>query len=157
MRVGGLVAVAGWMALAFPAQAGGTSAIQLTGRGVQVYRCGPGAGGLGWRLVGPHAELLDGHGKVAGHHEAGPIWLANDGSTVTGEKLAESASPAPGAVPWLILRAKSHSGAGVFATVGYIVRSQTEGGAPPVAGCAAGQNGAAARVSYSATYSFFPQ
>ncbi len=64
--------------------------------------------------------------------------------------------PKAGAIPWLVLRAKSHAGDGLFAKVAYIVRSATEGGSAPTAGCDAAHVGAEARVGYRATYTFFP-
>jgi hypothetical protein len=128
---------------------------------VQIYTCAQTAAGPAWRLKAPDAALLDAAGHVAGHHFAGapfagPTWRAADGSSVTAARLAESPSPAAGAIPWLILRATAHGGAGVFAAVAYIVRSQTEGGAAPKAGCDAAHRDAETRVPYSATYSFFP-
>ncbi len=64
-------------------------------------------------------------------------------------------SPAQGAVPWLLLRAKSNEGAGAFASVKYIQRVDTKGGVAPSAGCDAAQAGAEARVDYSANYAFY--
>ncbi len=131
-------------------------AILLHGQGVQIYTCDPAAGAFAWHLKAPDAVLTDAAGHVAGHHFAGPSWRANDGSVVVGAKLAESPSPTPGAIPWLVLRAKSHEGAGSFAKIGYIVRSQTEGGAVPAAGCDAAHSGTETRIKYNATYIFFP-
>ncbi len=131
-------------------------AIMLFGKGVQIYACSQAAGAYAWKLKAPDADLLDAHGHLAGHHFAGPSWRALDGSTVIGEKLAESPAPIPGAISWLVLRAKAHTGAGVFAAVTAIVRSQTKGGMPPTAGCDAGHAGAETRTPYSATYMFFP-
>ncbi len=130
-------------------------AIELLGRGVQIYGCTATDGSFAWKLTGPDATLTDAQGMVAGHHFAGPSWQASDGSLVVGEVLAASAG-AKGAVPWLVLHAKSHTGAGAFATVKYIVRSRTEGGAAPAGGCDAAHAGASVRVPYSATYTFFP-
>ena len=64
-------------------------------------------------------------------------------------------APRPGSIPWLLLRAKSHSGSGAFASVGYIARIRTEGGVAPAAGCDAAHTGAERRVAYSASYVFF--
>ena len=130
-------------------------AIELLGRGVQIYDCAASGAGFAWQLKAPDAMLLDGQGRPVGHHFAGPSWQATDGSLVTGDVVASS-SGAAGAVPWLVLRAKSHAGEGIFATVRYIVRSQTVGGAAPGAGCDAGHAGAETRVDYHATYTLFP-
>ena len=130
-------------------------AFTLTGDGVQIYTCAPSPNGFGWSLKAPEARLLDAQGNDVGHHFAGPTWQAKDGSLVTGE-VEHMASGGPGAIPWLVLRAKTHAGDGVFATVMAIVRSDTKGGAAPAGGCSAGQAGVEVRVPYSASYSFFP-
>lgn len=132
-------------------------AFQLTGKGVQIYVCQPTASGFGWTLKGPEAVLTDSGGKVVGRHFAGPSWQAKDGSTVVGEALVASPSPATGSAAWLVLHAKSHAGAGVFADVAYIARTMTDGGAAPSAGCDAAHATVEVREPYSATYSFFPQ
>jgi Protein of unknown function (DUF3455) len=136
------------------AYADGT-AIPLRARGVQVYVCEQLSGAYAWRLKGPEATLLDAAGSEVGRHFAGPSWQAKDGSTVVGEALVTSRSPTEGAIPWLVLRAKSHAGGGVFASVEYIVRSQTEGGVPPAAGCDQAHLGAQSRIPYSAVYTLF--
>ena len=130
--------------------------IQLLGKGVQIYRCAGAAGSYDWRLKAPEATLFDTSGTAVGHHFAGPTWQASDGSNVVGSVLASSPSPQAGSVDWLILGVKSHSGAGRFADVAYVVRSQTEGGAAPASGCDAAHAGDEKRVSYQATYLFFP-
>jgi hypothetical protein len=86
---------------------------------------------------------------------AGPSWQAQDGSTVVGEVITSSTSPQAGSIPWLLLRAKSHSGDGVFASIGFIVRIQTEGGVAPATGCDADHAGTETRVPYNAIYVFF--
>ena len=152
---------------AMPGHAAG-AAIMLTGRGMQIYTCSamdspnvadkrpasPSDRVYAWHLKAPDADLFDAHGHHAGHHGAGPSWHADDGSSVTGAKVAEGASPAPGAIPWLILRATSNSGSGVFTGVTYVVRSQTEGGVAPPAGCDSAHAGAELRVRYTALYTF---
>lgn len=130
-------------------------AIEAFGKGVQVYTCKPSAETYAWTLKGPEATLSDAKGNVIGKHFAGPTWQANDGSAVVGEPLSASPSPDAGAVAWLILHAKSHSGSGSMASVAYVVRSRTEGGVAPATGCDAGHVGAEVRVDYSAVYSFF--
>jgi hypothetical protein len=64
-------------------------------------------------------------------------------------------SPVEGAIPWLLLRAKSNEGAGALASVKYIQRVDTTGGVAPSAGCDAGHAGAETRVEYSANYVFY--
>nr|WP_321984478.1 DUF3455 domain-containing protein [uncultured Lichenicoccus sp.] len=127
--------------------------IALQARGVQDYACRAAGAGYAWALTGPEATLYTADGTLAGRHFAGPSWQARDGSTVVGELLAFGSSA--GAVPWLVLRAKSHGGAGIFAGVTYVTRTDTSGGLPPSGGCDAAHAGAGARVPYRATYSFF--
>jgi hypothetical protein len=131
------------------------AAIALRARGVQVYVCELVSDAYAWRLKGPEATLLDGAGAEVGRHFAGPSWQAKDGSTVVGEALVTSRSPTEGSIPWLVLRAKSHAGSGAFASVEYVVRSQTEGGVQPTAGCDLAHAGAQSRVPYSAVYVLF--
>lgn len=152
MRAPILLAAAALLGAA-PAHAAG-EAIELLGKGFQVYTCD--AAGPAWRLKAPDAVLLDASGRQVGTHFAGPSWRAADGSVVVGEPIATSPAPTPGAIPWLVLRAKSHQGQGVFAKVGFIVRTHTEGGAASATGCDAQHAGAESRVPYTATYTFFP-
>jgi hypothetical protein len=98
---------------------------------------------------------MDGTGAEIGHHFAGPSWQASDGSTVVGEVVVSDPAPQPSSIPWLLLRAKSHSASGAFASIGYIARIQTEGGLAPANGCDATHTGAERRVPYSTLYVFF--
>lgn len=148
--------LAAGLGLAGPARAAG-NAIELRGVGAQIYVCQASASGFEWRFKAPEARLVDGSGAEFGRHFAGPSWQAKDGSTVVGEVVATGAAPRPDSIPWLLLRAKSHDGAGVLANIGFIVRSQTQGGAAPREGCDAAHAGAENRASYEALYTFFPQ
>jgi hypothetical protein len=131
-------------------------AIEALGKGVQIYTCKKAStGGYVWSLKAPDAGLQDAKGNIIGKHFAGPSWQANDGSTVVGELLNMSPSPDAGAIPWLVLHAKSHSGTGVMAQVQYIVRTRTEGGVAPATGCDAAHAGTDVRVPYNAVYLFF--
>jgi hypothetical protein len=129
--------------------------IELRGTGAQVYSCEASPSGFGWRFKAPEATLLDGAGAEFGRHFSGPSWQARDGSTVVGEVLASDPAPQSSSIPWLLLRAKSHSGSGVFASVGYIARIRTDGGLPPADGCDTTHTGAERRVPYTAFYVFF--
>ena len=106
-----------------------------------------------WVLKAPDAELFDQGGARIGRHYAGPTWESADGSRVVGEAVQRSA--VQGAIPWLLLRARSNEGAGVFASVKYIQRVDTVGGVAPSAGCDAAHADAEARVDYSANYDFY--
>jgi len=132
-----------------------TSSMQFTGTGDQVYVCGASGTQFSWTLKAPDAVLTDSNNKVVGKHYAGPTWEAQDGSSVVGEAIANSPSPLPNTIPWLVLRAKSHAGAGTMADVAYVVRTNTEGGIAPTSGCDATHVAAEQRVHYSATYLFF--
>lgn len=136
---------------AVPAHGSGVMALQ--GHGVQIYVCQGNPKAYAWKLVGPEATLTDAAGRPAGRHYAGPAWQASDGSTVIGAVVA--AARPDGAIPWLVLRATSHAGNGMFAGVTFVTRSQTAGGLPPSGGCDAAHAGMRARSPYSATYSFF--
>ncbi len=151
---GALAASACLLCAAPLARAASVAAIDVVGRGVQIYTCAPGPAGFAWRFKAPRATLTDRQGHVFGHHSAGPVWQANDGSAVTGEAI-ESNAGADGAVPWLLLRAKSHAGQGTLSAVSTIVRSHTEGGLAPATGCDAPHAGQTLGVDYSAEYIFF--
>lgn len=159
MRKSSMCGVLLLVAIAGTAHAQGTAAkapaIEALGKGVQIYTCSAANGSYAWHLKAPDAQLLDAKGQVIGKHFAGPSWQATDGSTVVGEPLNVSPSPDAGAIAWLVLHAKSHSGNGEMAAVQYIVRTRTEGGVAPAAGCDAGHAGSEVRVPYSAVYLFF--
>ncbi len=126
----------------------------FSANGMQIYACQAAATGPAWHLLGPEAKLTELGGSLLIHHFAGPSWQAPDGSAVVGEILASSPGAA-GSIPWLLLHARTHRGDGVLASVTYIVRSQTEGGAAPASGCDTFHLGAEARVPYRAIYTFF--
>jgi len=131
-------------------------AIEAFAKGVQIYTCKAVAATYAWTLKAPEATLSDTKGNVVGKHFAGPSWQANDGSTVVGEALNASPSPDAGAIPWIVLHAKSHAGNGTMSNIAYVVRTRTEGGVAPATGCDAGHANAEVRVPYSAVYLFFP-
>lgn len=128
--------------------------------GVQIYTCKMKdeahlAQGFAYAFDGPEAVLFDADGKQAGTHGKGPAWILGDGSSVTGEVLAKQPSPKPGAIPWLLLKVKSHAGAGKLDAVEFVRRIDTDGGVEPADGCGASQLGTTVRVPYSAKYQFF--
>jgi hypothetical protein len=131
---------------------------ELHGSGVQIYECRQspqGASQFAWTLQGPAADLADGSGKDVGRHYEGPTWEANDGSKVVGEAVAHDPGPVPSAVPWLLLRATSTAGKGMFAKVQFIQRLNTVGGLPPRTECDSAHVGQRTRVAYSADYYFY--
>jgi len=136
-------------------QAAKPPAIEAFGKGAQIYSCQAVNGSYAWVFKAPDAALSDAHGHAIGRHFAGPSWQAEDGSVVVGEPLSVSPSPDAGAVAWIVMRAKSHSGQGEMASVRYIVRTRTKGGVAPATGCDASHAGSVTRVPYSAIYIFF--
>jgi len=131
--------------------------VSAHGAGVQIYSCQPTAtpAAFAWNLTAPEAVLRYDGGKLLGRHYAGPTWSANDGSAVVGEVVARVDATNDAAVPWLLLRAKSTSGSGVFSGIEFIQRLHTAGGKAPVTGCDAAYLGTTVRVDYSADYYFY--
>jgi hypothetical protein len=135
--------------------AGQSLAVQAQATGAQVYECKPGKDDpakLEWALKGPDAELFDVTGKKIGKHYAGPTWEGEDGSKVVGEVKAKDPGPDAGAIPWLLMSAKSAEGGGMFGQIATIQRVRTEGGKAPAGACTLG---AEARVPYKAMYLFY--
>ncbi len=130
--------------------AGERLVLKAEGRGVQVYRCD----GTQWTFVAPEAKLFAKGVQVA-THGAGPVWRHSDGSAVFGEVLARAPSPNANSIPLLLLKAAKTEGSGIFASINYIQRLDTNGGNAPSAGCDAGHVGAEISVNYSATYLFY--
>jgi hypothetical protein len=127
-------------------------------KGVQIYECRASKGQPGayeWAFVAPEAELFDTTGKPIGKHYAGPHWEAADGSKVVAKLIERADAPQAGAIPWLLLGAKSVGSEGAFSRVTSIQRVNTVGGVAPKAGCSQGNAGTPARVPYSADYYFF--
>ncbi|HEY2675388.1 MAG TPA: DUF3455 domain-containing protein [Steroidobacteraceae bacterium] len=132
--------------------------VQLHATGVQIYQCQPGKNDsthFDWSFKQPEAALFTKAGKSAGKHFAGPSWEANDGSKVTGEVKASTDSPQSDSIPWLLLRAKTTSGDGLFSAVLSIQRLNTVGGNPPAKDCSPDQSGQLLRVPYTADYLFY--
>jgi hypothetical protein len=133
-----------------------TAALHATG--VQIYECRAGAQDakrFTWVFQSPAAELSDRSGKEVAHHSGGPTWEGEDGSKVVGELVAKDEGPNPSAIPWLLLRAKSTSGKGIFGRTQFIQRLHTIGGQAAGTGCDADHAGRRSRVAYSADYYFY--
>ena len=133
-------------------------AMIVPAKGAQVYECrakkDP-TGGYEWTFVAPEADLFDARGNRTGRHYAGPHWEANDGSKVLGAVKARADAPVAGAIPWLLLTAKSVGPDGSFSKVTSIQRVNTVGGLAPTAGCSQAAAGTPARIAYTADYYFF--
>lgn len=77
------------------------------------------------------------------------------GGKVTGEVQQRAQAPRAGAVPWLLLKAKTAEGPGTLGRVTYIQRVNTMGGAAPVEGCDQAHAGKGVAVDYQADYYFY--
>jgi hypothetical protein len=136
----------------------GLSVQHARGAGVQIYQCRAAkddAGRFEWQLKVPEADLFNPAGVKIGKHYGGPTWEANDGSKVIGELVARVDSTDPNAIAWLLLRAKSTSGAGIFGGVRFIQRLHTVGGNASSEGCNPTSAGVESRVAYTADYWFY--
>jgi len=133
-------------------------AMVVPAKGVQIYECRSAKGQEGayeWAFVAPEAELFDLRGNRIGRHYGGPHWEAADGSRIVGAVKERAEAPAAGAIPWLLLGAKSVGAEGSFSKVTSIQRVNTAGGAAPGAGCSKSAAGTPARIPYTADYYFF--
>jgi hypothetical protein len=132
--------------------------VKALGKGKQIYACkakADNATQFEWVLARPDADLSDEQGAKIGRHYTGPTWEAADGSKVTGQVLQRANAPQPGAVPWLLLKAKTNEGTGKFSHVNYIQRVNTAGGVAPAGGCDQQHAGAETSVNYQADYYFY--
>jgi hypothetical protein len=125
-------------------------ALRLYAVGTQIYRWN----GTAWIFIEPSAVLYPNarsRGRI-GTHYAGPTWESNSGSKVVGAVL-ERCTPDPDAIPWLLLRAASAQGPGVFQKITSLQRVNTVGGkAPADPGSFEGQT---TEVPYTAEYLFY--
>jgi hypothetical protein len=126
----------------------------LRAEGVQIYKGVKKDGKLQWTLEGPRAVLLNyGTGEKVGTHSKGPVWEGSDGSKVQGKLVASEPAANAGAIPRLLLEAKSAGGTGRFANVTYIARVDTWAGQAPAK--PPEKAGVTKEVRYHATYVFF--
>jgi hypothetical protein len=118
--------------------------------GVQRYRWD----GTAWVFVEPVATLYaeDQYHQKVGIHYAGPTWHSNSGGKVVATKLKEC-KPDPTAIAWLLLKATSNQGPGLFGAVSFIQRVNTKGGLAPTAPGSA--IGTFADVPYTTEYYFY--
>jgi Protein of unknown function (DUF3455) len=138
--------------------AGESLAMIVAARGVQIYECRARkdqAGAYEWAFVAPEADLFDGRGRKVGRHYAGPHWESVDGSKILGAVKERADARVAGAIPWLLLTAKSVGPDGAFSRVKSIQRVNTAGGAAPTTDCSQATAGTPARINYTADYYFF--
>jgi hypothetical protein len=129
--------------------AGNALKVRYHAVGMQVYTWS--ATEAHWGPPKPLATLFLGDVLAATHSE-GPIWQNTDGSKVVGAMVA-SATVGDAAIPWLLLRAASRSGPGLFADVTFVQRINTKGGLPPAG--SGSTDGAQIQVHYEADYLFY--
>lgn len=129
----------------------------LEGRGVQIYTCTAQPNSYAWVLKAPDAQLFNlATGKAQGHHDAGPTWTLDDGSSIHGTVLQKKAGDTPADVPWLLLKAApANNTQGTLTQVNYVRRYNTHGGGAPATGCNAAHAGDTLKVPYTATYGFY--
>jgi hypothetical protein len=137
-----------------PGPKGAPKLLEVIADGVQIYVCEAKGQSYEWVFKSPEANLFDRKGRQIGTHYAGPTWKTMDGASVVGEVAARADAPAAGAIPWLLLRAKSRDGTGPVASAAFIRRAETIGGVAPTTGCDAAHSGEQARMRYSALYEF---
>jgi hypothetical protein len=126
-------------------------AFHVYAKGVQIYRWN----GAAWVLDAPRASLFaeeNFFGEV-GTHYAGPHWESKSGSKVKAARvLGTGCTPDPTAVAWLLLKKVETSGAGIFANVEYIQRTNTVGGLAPAEPGALNE---VREIPYTAEYYFY--
>lgn len=133
--------------------------LSLYAAGVQIYNSSEILGFPGkfeWKFLTPQANLYTDSTKSTkfGIHFGGPTWQSlEDGSLVTGKRLASSPSSHPRSIPELLLQATSHSGDGIFSQVDYIQRLDTIGGLAPIQPPTSLSD--IFKSPYSATYKFY--
>ena len=143
-------------AIAVPADA--TLVLKAHATGSQIYTCKSGPDGkFIWTLKAPDAQLFDATNpdKMIGHHGAGPSWMLDDGSKVTGKAAAHVDSPDGNSIPWLLVNVTDNDKKGLLAKVTMIQRLHTEGGKAPDIGCDETHKDTETNSSYTADYYFY--
>jgi len=120
-------------------------------KGVQIYKWN----GTAWVLDSPRASLFaeDNYFGEVGSHYVGPTWESKSGSKVKAARVVGTGcTPDPSAIAWLLLKKVETSGAGIFANVEYIQRTNTVGGLAPAE---AGSLNEVREIPYTAEYYFY--
>jgi hypothetical protein len=132
------------------AEAGNKVASHVYATGVQIYRWN----GSTWIFDGPEATLFSDAGGqgVVGSHYKGPTWESNSGSKVVGA-VVDRCTPDQDSIPWLLLKAVSTEGPGIFHRVTVIQRVNTTGGLEPA--YPGDFPGDVEEVPYTAEYYFY--
>lgn len=127
--------------------------LQLSARGVQVFRCEARDGAQVWVFRQPDADLLNDRGVVVGRHGASQSFEHSDGSRLTASIIAYDDAPRAGDLRWLLLATRSF-GKGAFEGVTQVQRVNTSGGMPPER-CDKSQANQLLRVDFSADFIFY--
>jgi hypothetical protein len=135
--------------------AGHTQLITTHAKGAQIYQCMLLDNQYRWHLTGPDATLFNEQGAIVGSHSTGPQWKYRDGSVVTGRLVKKTNATHKTAAPWLLVQGLAHSGTGLFATVRFINRINTQGGVKPNIPCNSNHLGSEQAVPYQADYRFY--
>jgi Protein of unknown function (DUF3455) len=137
---------------------GQTKLLSVAATGDQIYTCQAKSdrpNEYAWTLKAPEAKLLNSQGEQVGTHYGGPSWEMADGSIVVGELSQKVDAPEADAIPWLLVRIKSHEGEGLLSQANWIQRVNTAGGKAPATGCDRANQNQEVRVGYSADYYFY--
>ena len=127
--------------------------LQLSSRGVQVFRCEKRDGALVWVFRQPDAELLDARGAVVGRHGANFSFEHVDGSRLVATIASYDDAPKSTDLRWLLMTTRSF-GKGTFAGITHVQRVDTRGGMPPER-CEAAQVNQVLRVDFAADFVFY--
>jgi Protein of unknown function (DUF3455) len=130
---------------------GETAVLTVHAVGMQYYDCKAGADGkLVWTFNSPQATLTV-DDKVVGHHNAGPTWELDDGSSIVGKSAGNAPGKNADDIPWLKLEVVSHNGSGKLSDVTTVQRINTVGG---VLKDSCDRVGAGRGMPYAADYVF---
>lgn len=127
--------------------------LQLSARGVQIFRCEKRDGAMVWIFRQPEAQLTDATGRTIARHGANFSFEHVDGSRLVATVAAYDDPPSTADLRWLLMTTRSY-GTGAFGGVTHVQRVNTRGGMPP-ARCETAQSGQLLRVDFSADFVFY--
>jgi len=127
--------------------------LQLSARGVQVFRCEKRDGKWIWVFRQPDAELINDRGAVVGRHGANFSFEHVDDSRLAATIAAHDDAPKSTDLRWLLMTTRSF-GKGAFEGVTHVQRVNTRGGMPPDH-CEAAQANQVLRVDFTADFVFY--
>lgn len=127
--------------------------LQLSSKGVQVFRCEKRNSGYAWVFRQPDAELIEANGQVVGRHGANFSFEHVDGSRLVATIAAYDDAPKSTDLRWLLLTTRSY-GKGAFEGVTHVQRVNTHGGMPPER-CESSQVNQVLRVEFTSDFVFY--